>query len=541
MTTTMAWRRRSAGACLLALSTLGLAMPGHAVEMGSQPADSPLTTAPRALVPVSEDVQRFVVAVGYNAGPPSQLAQLRYADDDAARFYELLLRGAKKAWLLTTFDASTARAFPDLASIARAPSLAELEHVLGEAIWSIRHENAQHKKTELVFYFAGHGDVSPSGEGFLVLEDGALTRTDLYEQVVKGSPASVNHIVLDACASYFMVRPRAANGAVPVTADLLQVIKPGEDAGAWARTGVMVSTADDAAVHESSELGSGVFSYFLRSALIGAADVDGDGRVEYAEAAGYVAAASDAAVDARSRLHVHVKGPQQFPHESLLDMRTSGLDRFLSIQENDPRELRLLDMRGTPYADIHSEPGQKVLLALVGDPVYVVQTEKREAVLAPRKAGAYALSSLRFDDRSDRASEAASWQRGRAFGPAFLAGFLANSELIPPRSARSFSVPYATVGAPVFRMPWRGMAIGAAVVAGVAGVAAAACVGGNLAAFQALQQRYEKTAVINEELAFQTEAWRTAATALGIVAVASGLSAAALFAADGSDDEEREP
>ena len=80
---------------------------------------------------------RYTVIVGVNEGPGDRPV-LSYADDDAARLFLLLSQESEKAWLLSTFDPPSARTYPDLSSIARAPTTSELARVLGEAYWLIR-------------------------------------------------------------------------------------------------------------------------------------------------------------------------------------------------------------------------------------------------------------------------------------------------------------------------------------------------------------------------------------------------------------------
>ncbi|MBM4283309.1 MAG: hypothetical protein FJ137_22050 [Deltaproteobacteria bacterium] len=237
---------------------------------------------------------RVAVVVGYNGGSPDPRPPLSYADDDAARLFLQLAPTAQRAWIQTTFDKDSARAWPDLADVARAPTREALAGALGEAFWLLRQQKARGKATELVFAFAGHGDLDDAGRGFVVLADGGFTRDDLARQVLEPSPADVNHVVVDACSSYFFVKSRGggakdggadhAHASAPLPPQLLDVLRPqgGDfvDANVRARTGLIVSTSTAAEVHESSTLGAGVFSYLLRSALTGVADVDGNGRVE---------------------------------------------------------------------------------------------------------------------------------------------------------------------------------------------------------------------------------------------------------------------
>src|SRR5207244_474936 len=96
-------------------------------------------------------------------------------------------------------------------------------------------------------------------------------------------------------------------------------------------------------VHESSELEGGVFSFLLRSALAGAADENGDGRVEYVEAAAFITAASATLDDPRARLAVHAEAPLQRPHVALADLARSGATKFLTVDGQAPVHVRVVD------------------------------------------------------------------------------------------------------------------------------------------------------------------------------------------------------
>lgn len=501
--------------------------------------------APARAAPAVDDEppQRFAIVVGYNGPSDGKRPVLSYADDDAARVFLGLQGGAARAWLLTTFDAQSARAYGDLVEQAAQPTGLELARVLGEAHWLLRNAQRDGKKTELFFYFAGHGDVSAGGEGFVVLADGAFTRSDLDRQVVQASPADVNHLVVDACSSYFMVASRGedTSRAVPLSPKLLDVLSgDGGSRAAWDRTGTLVSTSGAVEVHESAQVGGGIFSFLLRSAMAGAADANGDGRVEYGETAAYMAAASAALEDPRARLQVHAKAPAQAPHAALLDLKNSGAERFLVVDGKKPLRVRVLDARGMPYAELHKEGGPPVLIALVGNPYFVVQKDDEEAVLVPRHAGAYALSSLAFDERTLTRGDEGRF-RGlfdRPYGPSFLSGFVATSELLPPREAPPLVVEWAKSGEPAFAPPYWPLATGAFVAAGALAVGAGACAVGNVLAYAALEDSFRRSGTLDPALALQTDAWRTATVGLGATALAAVVAGGglALFALREEDE-----
>jgi hypothetical protein len=481
-------------------------------------------------------LERYVIAIGYNAAEPDPRPDLSFADDDAARLFQIMLPAATKSWLLTTFDRESAARHPDLAQVAMPPTLVELSRVLGELAWHARKSSAEGRRTELVFFFAGHGDVTPAGEGYLVFADGRLTRDELFRQVVRGSPTDLNHVILDACASYFMVsaRDEAVAKAVPLTPDILDVIKSSEaaqDPSAWARTGVLVSTTSSAAVHESRALSSGVFSYLLRSALLGAGDVNRDGTLEYSEVAAFIASASRDVDDPRARLSVHAAAPMQRPHAALRVLDEGGADRFLRVGDDDPIRLRILDEQGLPYAELHREEGQEVLIALSGSRFFVVQSKDREALLVPRQPGQYALDALTFDDaprpRADDPLSAALFSS--AFGPSYLHGYLGGSSFSSPRAGTRLDPPYAEGHAPPFRVGPLPFAVTALVVALGFGGLSSAALAVNLVGYATIEEQFVRTGTYDPSLALGVELARATAYGAALFALAAAGTAGGLL------------
>jgi len=446
----------------------------------------------------------------------------------------LLSPSMERTWLLTTFDNESARAYPDLTELARSPSRAELARVLGEVWWAIREREEHGEDTELLFYFAGHGDVDAGGEGFLVFNDGKFTRRALKTQIIEASPADVNHVVIDACASYFMVsRGDASSGRKKLSPALLDALEGKAKGGADERTGVFVSTSDAAEVHESARVGGGVFSYLFRSALAGGADIDADGRVEYGEAAAFVASAGTQIADPRARLSVHAEAPTQRPHAPLASLANSGAEHFLPIDGGRDRHVQILDPRGVPLFEVNGGEEVEVKLALIGNPYYLVRVDDKEAVLVPRRAGAYALSSLEFIEAPASRGALGGPHQGLFLSPyrrAFLDGFVSDGGLLPPRKDGVFNVAHAPGGEPAFRFPYLLLGTtGLVAGAGLLAVGGGAVVG-NLLSFAALEDNLVKTREIDPTLALEVEAWRLAALASFGGAMAVGGAGAALTA-----------
>src|SRR4051812_33975149 len=77
----------------------------------------------------------YALVIGNNAAPQTTgdaLPTLRYADDDAARYFQFFARFADHARVLTVLDAESQRRYPDVAARARAPNAAELSAAVEE-------------------------------------------------------------------------------------------------------------------------------------------------------------------------------------------------------------------------------------------------------------------------------------------------------------------------------------------------------------------------------------------------------------------------
>ena len=82
----------------------------------------------------------------------------------------------------------------------------------------------------------------------------------------------------------------AEEGAAPTRT--LKAFLEEEQLERYPRAGVIVATSGDQETHEWSRYHGGILSHELRSALSGAADVNGDGRIEYSELRAFLAAAN---------------------------------------------------------------------------------------------------------------------------------------------------------------------------------------------------------------------------------------------------------
>src|SRR4051812_1715185 len=143
----------------------------------------------------------YAIVIGNNAPPRSgtseTLQPLRYADDDAIRYYQLFSRFAQ-THLLVVADLPTQKRYPEIAATATLPTLANLESVVADLAIQMQRDRARGDKPILYFAFSGHGARDDHGGAFLALLDAPLTQDVLYE-LVGGLPTEFTHLIVDAC------------------------------------------------------------------------------------------------------------------------------------------------------------------------------------------------------------------------------------------------------------------------------------------------------------------------------------------------------
>lgn len=210
-----------------------------------------LAAAPVAMA----EVQRWAVIVGNNEGFTSS-RPLYFAEQDAKKVRTVLtslgdvddddvrmLLGRNRSEILTT--------------------LAALRTPIADA-------KARGDQTVLYFYYSGHGDADQ-----LQLGRTWLTYPELEELLLR-SGADVRVAFVDACQSGALTRMKGGTIAPPFEVDLSERL---DTSGSY----IITSSTGDEASQESDEIGGSYFTHFLASALTGAGDADGDGRVTLLE------------------------------------------------------------------------------------------------------------------------------------------------------------------------------------------------------------------------------------------------------------------
>ena len=381
------------------------------------------------------DVRRYAVIVAHTEDIARDIAPLEYADDDGARYHELFSHMADQVALYTVLDQDSQRLYPHVAAQARTPRradvLAGVERVFAQA------ERDVAQGHEVVFYFVlvGHGDIGAGGEGYVSLLDAPFTRTDLFQHVLARSPATINHVVIDACNSYFMVHRRGGeevDDGGPSRREAVQSFLAREDLGRYPNTGVLLSTSAEKESHEWSAYGAGVFSHQLRSALAGAADINGDGRIEYSEVEAFVAAANLRIDNPRARVEIFARPPTIDLARPIMDLTTSRFRHWLEVPAGEPLRMYLEDARGVRYLDAHLSGERPVVLGLADSPYYFARTSDgaREARIALEGPGLRTLdpAALRPSTVAARGAVTEAFRLAlyaEPYGPGFYRGFVA--------------------------------------------------------------------------------------------------------------------
>lgn len=469
----------------------------------------------------------YGIAIGNNAPPVASLPVLRYADDDAVRYHELFSRFAEDARLLAVLDEQTQRRYPGLGAITEAPTLANLARVVSDYSARMAADVKRGDRPVLYLAFSGHGFADASG-AFLAMLDGQLTHERLYGDVIGRVPAAYVHLIVDACNAGAVVGVR---GPTELDAREVEVTLPEQLAVAegaqrsWPTVGVVIATTAGQEAHEWARIEAGVFTHEVISGLLGAADVNRDGRVEYSELAAFIAAANRDLPDPRAAPRVIARPPQIDRHAPLIAIDALRNSVFLTGDASPIGHFYLELDNGQRYLDAHLAPGG-ARIALPARARMFVRTETREAAITTNAAGSVAIDDLAFRASSIRArgSIDVAYRAGlfrHPYGDAYYRGFIDSSEL-------------ASVVFPVDATPpepevvtGRRLAIGLAVGAGAAG--AVAVVSGVLA-YRA-RRDYEGTDVQRSahDAADRYKLDTRISLASGIVAVGAAIASYALW------------
>jgi hypothetical protein len=293
-----------------------------------------LHTAAYAEAPAAP-TRRFALVMGANKGGEGNV-RLRYATSDARSFADLLteLGGVRPEDLVLLLDPPLS-AFRDSAERLRAQATMA---------------GAAGQRCELVLYYSGHSD-----EAGLLFEKEKLPYADL-RAAIERVPAAVRVAILDSCSSGSLTRPK---GGASRPAFLFDASSDMEG-----HAYITSSSAAEAA-QESDKIGGSFFTHHLVSALRGAADVRGLGKVTLNDAYAYAFRETLASTEKTQY------GPQHPAYEISLtgsgdlvftDLRSSRAG--LALDEELSGSIYIRDAKGNLAVELDKEAGGRMEIGL---------------------------------------------------------------------------------------------------------------------------------------------------------------------------------
>ncbi len=381
----------------------------------------------------------YSISIGQNEIPETLrtpdnegLTPLQYADDDAAYFYGFARDLSRQAYLLTVMDTDTQRRFPDLAHDTRVPSHANLALVVAELKIAMEQDRAAGREPVLILFYSGHGVRDEMHAPGLALFDGALSQTWLYDEVLARLPARFVHLIIDACHAEAVVGPPHGQGQQePISERDRQSYLTATTLARFPHVGALLASTAGAQSFEWDAYRGGVFAHEVLSALRGAADVNGDGRIEYSEVAAFVEAANQQIADARVRPQVVVQPPRSDRRAPIVDLADLGGGIRLSGRARGAWALPFFveTDEGLRVLDSHPEADAPISYRLSSErPLYVIFPDG-EAAITPTAGQALDVATLPVaaSQGRSRGSLESSMRKGlfaTAYGPSFYRGFV---------------------------------------------------------------------------------------------------------------------
>jgi hypothetical protein len=223
--------------CILCLVFSAIGVPDAVEAKGSPP-----------------PLRRFALVIGANNGGKDR-EQLRYAKRDASAVADVLqqLGGVGKADL----------------SLLDEPDAAALDRAFDALSKRVKTERQRDQRVELVVYYSGHADET----GILI--SGVRYDYGRLRQRIRAVPADVHIAIVDSCASGSFTRIKGGTKTAPFLRDSSNQVQG---------FAFLSSSSADEAAQESDRIGASFFTYFLVTALRGAADRNRDGKITLTEA-----------------------------------------------------------------------------------------------------------------------------------------------------------------------------------------------------------------------------------------------------------------
>jgi hypothetical protein len=302
----------------------------------------------------SSRAHAHAVVVGSNVGGPGQ-EPLRFAESDAEQVASVLRE-------LGHYEARRTR-------VLLHPDAGEVLHALDEMGAEIRAEAANGEPAQVVFYYSGHARASAINLGTDELP------LSILRERLRSLPAFLTIVVLDACQSGAFARVKGAEPAADFSYNsVAKLTQKG--------LAVMASSTSQELSQESDELRASYFTHHLVTALRGAADSDGDGRVSLDEAYRYAYRRTLASTAATQVGGQHVtfetdlagqdEVPVTYPAEAKAQLELpAALDGRVLVQHR---------ASGAVAAEVQKAPGRLLRLALVAGEYDAIVGQKQGIV-----------------------------------------------------------------------------------------------------------------------------------------------------------------
>ncbi len=497
---------------ILTLASLLLALPGRA------------------------ETRSYAIVVGNNEVPAGEaytsLARLRYADDDAVRFYQLFSRLSRQVSLLTVLDKDSQRSYPDISNRTRAPTLANLRDQIEAFSKLMQRDHDRGDQASLYLIFSGHGAIGPDAQAFLAFLDGKLTREVLYDQLLAQVPATYIHLIIDACHAGAVVGSRGVFDreldakSVRIQENEARQVFDLPDMNRYPHLGIIIASAENQEAHEWSRIQSGVFSHEVLSGLTGPADINRDNRIEYSEIHAFVSAANREVKDPRAIPQVSFQPPAQNQNAALIEL---GQMRDTAFLEGNPSRLGhfFLELaNGQRYLDANLGQMPWARIAVPSGREVFVRTQDQEAAfrLSAGQTAQFAQLQLKQRATSARGSIDLAYRQGLfalAYGVDYYKGFVDSVQSVSVKFgvSRSASELRQSATSPI-RRP---LAIGLLALAGSA--AAASLITGAIALDAKSEFQDTLYQRPGQELSDKYQRYGNAALATGLTGAALGLAA----------------
>jgi len=339
-----------------------------------------LGTATASATPV---VRRALV-IAHNGSDDPALQPLRFADDDGVMWAETLQRLGVETTLLVDADGPTRASKRPVLEGARTPSPGEVAREVARLRAAHLADREAGRQTDVLLVYVGHGNTDEAGRAYFTLAGGRLDQASLYAEVVDALGADFVHIIVDACRASGVVGRRGQADAV-VMAELRGMLAR-EQLLARPHVGALFAESEDGETHEWSRIRAGVFSHVARSGLLGGADVNGDGLVEYSELGAFVTASLQGVKGLPARLLVYTSAPVREPRRTLVGPVPRGPSLVVPARSEHTR-LSIQDDEGRMLADVRRVEGQVLELNLPLRDAYWVRTPTSEARLELAQLG----------------------------------------------------------------------------------------------------------------------------------------------------------